>query len=182
TGPAETIGQSALSFVHPEDLPSIEKAFAKLVKSPGIAPVEFRFRRKNGSWCPLEAVGTNLLDDPTVHGIVVNSRDNTVRKQLENALRESEERYALAMSGANDGAICRLVGSQSDIGLRKEVEERLLHDALHDALTGLPNRALFVDRVKSCFSRLQRHKEFLFSVLFLDLDRFKMVNDGLGHV
>jgi len=73
------------------------------VKSPGIAPVEFRSRRKNGSWCPLEAVGTNLLDDPTVHGIVVNSRDNTVRKQLENALRESEERYALAMSGANDG-------------------------------------------------------------------------------
>ena len=57
----------------------------------------------------------------------------------------------------------------------------MLHDALHDPLTGLPNRALFHDLVKRSFARARRREGYRFAVLFLDLDRFKTVNDGLGH-
>ena len=68
-----------------------------------------------------------------------------------------------------------------DITSRKRAEERLLHDALHDSLTGLANRALFMDRLDHVI-RKARRQGFLFAVLFLDLDRFKVVNDSLGHL
>src|SRR2546422_551425 len=63
---------------------------------------------------------------------------------------------------------------------RKRVESRLAHQALHDDLTGLPNRALFLDRLGQALSRLGRHSTTV-AVLFLDLDRFKAVNDAFGH-
>lgn len=68
-----------------------------------------------------------------------------------------------------------------DIGGRKLVEARLQHDALHDALTGLPNRVLFNDRLSVALSRRQRRRDQSCGVLFLDLDRFKEINDTLGH-
>ena len=76
----------------------------------------------------------------------------------------------------------RLAGSMSDITAQKIAEERLLHDALHDALTGLPNRVLFMDRLNQTLERSKRNDEYQFAVLFLDLDNFKDVNDSIGHL
>lgn len=68
-----------------------------------------------------------------------------------------------------------------DITERKRMEEQLAHDALHDALTGLPNRILFMDRIGQIQARRRRNPAHDLSVLFVDLDRFKGINDGFGH-
>jgi diguanylate cyclase (GGDEF)-like protein/PAS domain S-box-containing protein len=143
-GPHHAIGRSALEVVHPDDCATIAQTLHKAIENPkrSQSPVEYRVRHRNGSWCYVEAVATNLLHDPAVNGIVINCHDITQRKLA---------------------------------------EEQLLHDAFHDSLTGLPNRALFSDRLEHSLMLAKRRTDYLFAVLFLDLDRFKVVNDSLGH-
>lgn len=402
--PQELLGRLLLDLVHPEDVLRVKQALQEVVQRPGSRlSLECRYQRRDSSWCFLGCAGRNLLNDPTITGIVINSRDITGhklaeealresqgklaalidslpgivfsrlddpdwsmqylsqgcqdltgysnaelvktgqglyqqivvpedrpavlaaiaaaiahkqpygveyriitrtgeqkwlwekgsgvfnasgtvlsvegfitditdRKETEEALRESEERYALSVHGANDGLwdwnlktnqiyfsprwkamlgwtdpdisdqpqewfervhpddiewlqaeiaahlegatahletehrvlhadgtyrwmltrglavrdatgqASRMAGSQTDVTDRALATEKLLHDAFHDALTGLPNRALFMDRLSYAISLAKRRTHYLFAVLFLDLDRFKVINDSLGHM
>lgn len=80
-----------------------------------------------------------------------------------------------------DGKTALYEGVVIDITERKRMEDELRYRALHDPLTGLANRALALDRIQSAQERIRRREDYMFCVLFLDLDRFKIVNDSLGH-
>jgi diguanylate cyclase (GGDEF)-like protein/PAS domain S-box-containing protein len=75
-----------------------------------------------------------------------------------------------------------LIFQMQDISDRKQAEKKLVHDAFHDALTGLPNRMFFMDQLKQSVQRVNRTQGLPFAVLFLDFDRFKIINDSLGHM
>ncbi len=231
-----------------------------------------RNARRDGELFPVRLLSDVLRDrQGRPVGVVTTCEDITLRKRAEQALRESEERYALVIQGARDGLWdwnlntgevyysfrwkgmlgfeegelgtapedwfervhpddlpalkadlsahregrasgihsehrirkkdgeyiwvlvrgiserdpegepFRIVGSMSDISARKGLEEELARDALYDHLTRLPNRAFFNDLLHRAFAQAGRHQEFTFALLYLDLDRFKVVNDSLGH-
>ena len=138
----DRVGRPAFPHAHPDDTAMVLRLFADVAGTPDAqTTAQFRVQHADGSWRYLEAVSKNLLGDAAVRGIVVNYRDITDRRML---------------------------------------EEQLRHQAFHDALTGLPNRALFMDRLEHARSRSRGSLPQL-AVVFLDLDDFKAVNDSLGH-
>ncbi|MGZ9160335.1 MAG: putative bifunctional diguanylate cyclase/phosphodiesterase [Candidatus Limnocylindrales bacterium] len=137
------VGRPATDVIHPDDRSIVRRGFAEVSASSGSqVALEFRASHIDGTWRTLEAIAKNLLNDPAVGGVVVNYRDITERKVL---------------------------------------EEQLRHQAFHDGLTGLANRALFKDRLGHALARASRGGRPT-AVLYLDLDDFKAVNDRLGHV
>lgn len=140
--PEELVGTSYLASLDVADRAHVASIFHELAAAPGaVATAEYRLSSTDGSWRYVESIVTNRMDDPNIEGLVLNTRDVTDRKTL---------------------------------------QDELAHQAFHDSLTGLLNRAVFRDRVDHALSRAARLGQQP-AVLLLDLDGFKTVNDGLGH-
>lgn len=131
-------------LIHPSNLSAIETFYDDLTTTPGkILNAEIQMQHREGRWLHFELIGSNLLHDSNVQGLLVTARD---------------------------------------VSERKVFEQQLQHQAFHDALTGLPNRALIMNRLQHALVRSARHTPpDLLAVLFVDLDLFKVVNDSLGH-
>jgi diguanylate cyclase (GGDEF)-like protein/PAS domain S-box-containing protein len=113
------------------------------------------------------------------------ARAGFIRDYETRLLRRGGEPIEVLVSASerrlSDGSVAGYQGIIHDITKRKRAEAQLAYGALHDTLTGLPNRALFVDRLEHAAERIRRGDQAAAAVLFLDLDRFKVVNESLGH-
>lgn len=141
---------------------------------------EAEMRRRDGSlfWCRMsaKAIDPRRPQDGTIWIMEDVTRERAQREALARAHEELERRVAertAELSAAN-------AKLQEEIAERKLAEERIRHMAQHDSLTGLPNRALLHDRLEQALAQARRHDHRV-AVLFLDLDRFKAINDTLGH-
>jgi len=140
--PAAIAGTDYLELVGTADRPHVKAILDDLARSAeDTAMLEYRVVHVDGSTRYVESIVSDLLADPTVRGLVLNTRDVSDRKTL---------------------------------------EEELARQAFHDSLTGLSNRAVFRDRVEHGLARAARFGDAL-TVLLLDLDGFKTINDSLGH-
>ncbi|HSO95474.1 MAG TPA: EAL domain-containing protein [Acidimicrobiia bacterium] len=87
------VGEDGFDRVHPDDVADVLEAFEECAATPGLSRrMQVRLRHADGHWITMEAVGNNLLDDPSIHGIVISARDITTQRETEGALRSSEER------------------------------------------------------------------------------------------
>ncbi len=177
---SELIGEP-IDILNVEPNSSNQKFLLQQLHKHGTITHESIRRHKDGSVFNIEySLALLTLDDREV--ILSIDRNITVRKAaervLKNANAELEHRVherTVELQTVND----RL---RFELNERKRAEQKLAHDAMHDSLTGLPNRALFHNRLWHTIRRASRNTNTHFAVLFLDLDRFKWVNDSLGHL
>src|SRR5580658_4736716 len=138
----------------------------------------------------LAATGSLEQVHPEDRGRVIDAakqaRLTGVGERLEYRMRHKDGNWRVLESTANPiqnrrGQVTHLVIVNRDITDRKRVEAQLEHEAFHDALTGLPNRSLFLDRLQRAMDHAKRHPEFQFAVLFVDIQGLKIFNETMGH-
>ncbi|MCA0375318.1 MAG: EAL domain-containing protein [Gemmatimonadetes bacterium] len=147
--PVRLVGTNLLALLHPDDVDGTDRFLEELSRTAprpeaphaGVLKREWRLQHANGGWMTVDNVGTNLLREPVIRGLVLNTRDVTEQSVI---------------------------------------KQQYMHQAFHDPLTDLANRSLFLYQVGHALARGSRQGHPV-TVLFLDLDNFKTVNDSLGH-
>ena len=166
----------------------------------GLTAANGKWLRVNKSLSHMFACSEDELLETTLHSITHPEDVEWMNEQITNLLRGSissiqlEQRFmrcdgqtiwallSIAKVTKTQSKSANLIVQMQDITDRKRAEEKLVHEALHDPLTGLPNRALFINQVRKSLGRWRRRKQGAFALLFLELDAFKSVNDKFGHL
>ncbi|HKT67850.1 MAG TPA: diguanylate cyclase, partial [Terriglobales bacterium] len=163
----------------------VDKAGHRLYNSPAYTKVLGYSMEELQTTSSLEQVHPE--DRQRVLEAAEKARSTGRGQQLEYRMRHKDGSWRILESTASairnpQGDIEQLVVVNRDITERKRAEEMLAHNAFHDGLTNLPNRALFLSRLQHALDMAKRHATYKFAVLFIDLDEFKVVNDSLGHI
>lgn len=98
----ELVGKNAFDFMHPEDLEQVQKEYSRIYQNRQVRSSPFRFRHQLEGWRWVQSVATNLLDDPDIHGIIINSVDVTALIEAQKAMEQSNERFKLALKAGSE--------------------------------------------------------------------------------
>ena len=180
-GPGELEGRPTRLIYPSEEAHALGgKPYADLAKGMSHQREQLLLR-KDGStfWCRI--AGRMIDVSHPEKGTVALFEDITERRQAEEALKLAHEELARRVIERTAELAQTNLRLQKEIGERQQAEERVLHQANHDALTGLPNRRLLLDRLGQALALAHRESHHV-AVLFMDLDRFKTINDSLGHM
>jgi diguanylate cyclase (GGDEF)-like protein/PAS domain S-box-containing protein len=201
--PDELVGAEGWSFMHPDDLADLQSGLQRAAAEGRVVTLEYRIRHADGHYVWVETKARTVGEE-----IQCSTRDISARREASAELaRRLAQQSAVARLGrmvmeraevavvrheaaravaetrdaepARDflQAVAHILASATE---RDRYEEQMRHDALHDALTGLPNRTLLLDRLRQALARARRDGSRV-AVIFLDLDNLKVLNDSLGH-
>ena len=171
---ADYTGYSRYGALHPDGQPYAAEEYPitrALLHGETVSQEDMHYRRGDGRVTLFSVNAAPVRDaDGTVIAAISTFHDISGRQRAAEALHKAHE--------ALQARVKELDAMKEEL---ERVNDRLYHDAFHDALTGLPNRLLFTERLEQALKRQVRHSQSHAAVLFLDFDRFKVVNDSLGH-
>jgi diguanylate cyclase (GGDEF)-like protein/PAS domain S-box-containing protein len=201
--PDELVGADGWSFMHPDDLADLQSGLQTAAAEGRVVTLEYRIRHADGHYVWVETKARTVGEE-----IQCSTRDISARREASAELaRRLAQQSAVARLGRmvmeraevavvrheaaravaetrhaepdSDflQAVAHILASATE---RDRYEEQMRHDGLHDALTGLPNRTLLLDRLRQALARARRDGSRV-AVIFLDLDNLKVLNDSLGH-
>jgi len=176
--PDELIGQNVRMLSPPDSWKPMTPDQARNMKSWRRETTNVR---KDGSELAVQLLSDVVTDgDANPVAIVTVAEDVTERKKIETDLGGTREELSCRVRERTTELLEANIRLQHEILERRKAERQLLYEALHDSVTDLPNRALFYDRLTRVLAGADRHPEYQFAVLYLDLDQYRVVTESLG--